>query len=290
MTLTGSGGGGPTTQLIEVDGVRLRVSIFGRGRPLVLMNGIGAGLELLEPFRRALTATETIAIDAPGTGGSAAMALPRPMACFADLFARALDVLGYQEIDVLGVSWGGVLAQEFARRHLARVRKLVLMATTPGVISVPGKAEALWALATPRRYYSTEYFWKVAPILYGGAARTNPELLRQHGHLRFIKPPTIRGYVWQLLAPSGWSSLPFLRKIDRPALVLAADDDPIVPLPNGRILARLLPQGRLYVVRNGGHLFLMTHAAEVGPIVETFLAEDAVTSRRSSRTRVARVA
>lgn len=275
MTGRAVGGGALSTQLIEVDGTRLRVSIYGRGRPLLLLNGIGAAFELLEPFRRAAVATETIAIDAPGTGGSEAMALPRPMRCYADLFAQALDVLGYPEVDVLGVSWGGVLAQELARRHLHRVRKLVLMATTPGVVSLPGRPEALWALATPRRYYSSEYFWKVAPILYGGAARTHPGLLRQHGHLRFIRPPTVRGYLWQLLAPSGWSSLPFLRRIDRPALVMAADDDPIVPLANGRILARLLPQGRLHVVRNGGHLFLITHASEVAPLVEQFLAEDA---------------
>lgn len=267
------------SQRIEVDGVSLRISIFGRGRPLLLLNGIGAAFELLEPFRRAAGATETIAIDAPGTGGSAAMALPRPMRCFADLFARALDVLGYHEVDVLGVSWGGVLAQEFARRHLRRVRRLVLVATTPGVISVPGSPEALWALATPRRYYSSEYFWKVAPILYGGAARLDPGLLRRHGHLRFIRPPSVRGYLWQLLAPTGWSSLPFLRRIDCPALVLAADDDPIVPLANGRILARFLPQGRLHVVRDGGHLFLITHADEIAPLVERFLAGESANER-----------
>jgi poly(3-hydroxyalkanoate) depolymerase len=271
------------TQQLEVDGLRLRASIHGRGRPLLLLNGIGASFELLEPLRRAAAATETIAIDAPGTGGSEPMKLPRPLGCYADVFARALDVLGYGEVDVLGVSWGGALAQEFARRHLDRVRKLVLMATTPGVVSFPGSMEAMWALATPRRYYSNEYFWKIAPILYGGAARTNPGLLRQHGHLRFIRPPTVRGYLWQLLALSGWSSLSFLRHIDRPTLVMAADDDPIIPLANARIIAGLLPKGRLEVVRNGGHLFLITHADQVAPVLEKFLAEDAPSAAATVR-------
>ena len=260
------------TELVEVDGLRLRVSIEGRGRPLLLLNGIGASLELLEPFRRALSATETIAVDAPGAGGSQASRLPRRLRSIAGSMVRALDVLGYDRVDVLGVSWGGALAQEFAHRHLHRVRRLVLVATSPGWLSVPGDPRALWALATPRRYYSRAYFERVAPVLYGGAARTNPRLLDEQGHLRFIRPPSVRGYLWQLLASYGWTSLPWLHTIDRPALVLAADDDPIIPLVNARMIARRLPNAHLHVVPGGGHLFLVTHAPEVARLVERFLA------------------
>ena len=265
----------PLTEFIDVEGIRLRVSIQGRGRPLLLLNGIGAAFELLAPFRNALRAVETIAIDMPGTGGSQALAFPRRLSAFADLANRALDLLGYHEVDVLGISWGGALAQEFARRHLGRLRRLVLAATTPGVISVPGSPQAMWALMTPRRYYSPSYFEQIAPILYGGIARTNPELLREHGHLRFIRPPSLRGYFNQMFALWGWSSLPWLPRIDRPALVIGADDDPIAPLANSRMIARRLPKGRLHVVPDGGHLFIITHAAEVGPVVERFLDDGA---------------
>jgi poly(3-hydroxyalkanoate) depolymerase len=260
-----------STEFLEVGGIRLRVSIAGRGRPLLLLNGIGAAFELLEPFRRALQDTETIALDMPGTGGSEAMLLPRRLSAFADVTGKALDLLGYGVVDVLGVSWGGVLAQEFARRHEKRVRRLVLAATTHGALGVPGHWRALWALMTPRRYYSPSYFERVAPVLYGGAARTNPQLLREHGHLRFIRPPNFRGYLYQLYAISGWTSLPWLHRVSHPALVLAADDDPIVPLVNSDMLARRLRNARLHVVRDGGHLFLLTHSAEVAPVVERFL-------------------
>jgi len=264
----------PPTELVEVGGLRLRVSIHGRGRPLLLLNGLGASLELLEPFRQALSATETIAIDVPGAGRSEATRLPRRLGGIARLVVRALDVLGYGSVDVLGVSWGGLLAQHLAFASRERVRKLVLAATSAGWMSVPGRPRALWALATPRRYYSRAYFERVAPMLYGGAVRTNPRLLEEHAHLRFIRPPTLRGYFWQLMAASGWTSLPWLRWIDRPTLVLAADDDPILPLVNARVLARRLPDARLHVVHGGGHLFLITHAAEVAPLVESFLDAD----------------
>ncbi len=261
------------TELVEVEGLQLRVSIEGRGRPLLLFNGIGASLEIFEPFKKALRSTETIAVDMPGTGGSDATRLPRPMRGLARIAASLLDVLGYQDVDVLGVSWGGALAQEFALRHPERVRRLVLVSTSPGWVGFPGRLSALWVLMTPRRYRSPSYFEEVAPTLYGGAVRENPRLLREQGRLRFIRPPSLRGYLWQLAAALGWTSTLRLHRVKSPTLVVLADDDPIIPLANGRLLAWRLRDARLHVVARGGHLLLVTHAEEVTPVIEQFLAQ-----------------
>jgi poly(3-hydroxyalkanoate) depolymerase len=249
------------------------VSIAGQGRPLLLFNGLGAALEIFEPFRQQLRAVETIAVDMPGCGGSATTPLPLRFAGLGKLAAGLLDVLGYDRVDVLGISWGGGLAQEFARRYPQRVRRLVLTATSTGLLSVPGDLAALWVLATPRRYYSRRYFETVAPLLYGGAVRRDPRLVREQGHLRFLHPPSLRGYLWQLAAGLGWTSMRWLPRVRCPTLVLVADDDPIIPLVNGRILACRLPDARLRVIAGGGHLFLITHAAEVAPLIEGFLQE-----------------
>ena len=260
------------TEFVVVDGLRLRVSIRGSGLPLLLFNGIGASLEIFDPLRREMHHTQTIAVDMPGAGGSQTPLLPRPLCGLARLAGQLLDVLGYPNaIDVLGISWGGALAQEFALSCPRRVRRLVLASTSTGWLSVPGNPSALWILATPRRYYSPTYFEKIAPTLYGGAVREDPSLLRRQGHLRFIHPPTTRGYLWQLAAGIGWTSLHRLHRIRSPTLVLAADDDPIVPLAGSRLLAWLLPHSRLHVVPKGGHLFLVTHAATVAPLIEGFL-------------------
>jgi poly(3-hydroxyalkanoate) depolymerase len=262
------------TEFVEVDGLRLRVSIRGTGRPLLLFNGIGASLEIFDPLRREMHDTETIAIDMPGSGSSQATLLPWPLCGLARLAGKVLDVLGYtRTVDVLGISWGGALAQEFALTCPNRVRCLVLAATSTGWLSLPGNPEALRVLATPRRYYSPSYLEKVAPSLYGGAVRDDPGLLRRQGHLRFIHPPSARGYFWQLAAGIGWTSLHRLHRVHSPTLVLAADDDPIIPLTGSRLMAWTLPHSRLHVVSRGGHLFLVTHAAQVAPIIESFLAE-----------------
>ena len=81
---------------------------------------------------------------------------------------RLLDVLGFETVDVFGVSLGGVVAQQFAHQAPPRVRRLVLAATGPGLGGVPGSPRVLWALATPRRYYQPDYYRRIAADVYGG--------------------------------------------------------------------------------------------------------------------------
>jgi len=259
---------------VEVDGVRLRVAIRGSGRPLLLLMGIGGNLEMWEPFENALdgAAVQTITVDAPGTGGSSAYRFPRRMRGLAATMDRMLQALGYDEVDVLGVSFGGILAQQLAHQAPHRVHRLVLAATGAGLGGVPGSPRALLALATPRRYTQPDYFRRIAGAIYGGAVRRDPDAILHGSLARFTKPPSMSGYLAQLFAITGWTSLPWLGRLRPPTLVLAGDDDPIVPLVNGHMLARLIPHARLHVVRGGGHLFLLERPDEMAALVTRFLA------------------
>jgi poly(3-hydroxyalkanoate) depolymerase len=260
-------------RFVEVDGVRLRTSVRGEGLPLLLITGLGASLDLAEPFERELTARgmQAIAFDAPGVGQSTAYAWPRRMSGMAATVERMLDALGYDRVDVLGVSLGGVVAQQLAHQAPSRVRRLVLAATGPGLGGVPGSPSVLLALATPRRYYQPDYYRSIAGRIYGGDARRDPDALLHGSIARFIERPSVRGYFGQLYAISGWTSMPWLRSLPQPTLVLAGDDDPIVPLINGRILARRIADARLHVVRGGGHLLLLERPAQVAALVADFL-------------------
>jgi pimeloyl-ACP methyl ester carboxylesterase len=143
--------------------------------PLLLFNGIGASIELVVPFLQALQGPEAIVFDVPGVGGSPAPTLPYRPSTLARLSARLLDQLGHQQVDVLGVSWGGALAQQFAFQHGERCRRLVLAATSPGHLMVPGRLTVLLKLATPRRYKDADYMKRIAGDIYGGALRGAPE-------------------------------------------------------------------------------------------------------------------
>lgn len=264
-------------RFVEVDGVRIRAAIRGEGRPLVLVMGIGGNIEMWEPFVRALDGSgiQTITFDAPGVGESTNWRRPRRMPFLARTVDHLIGALGYETVDVLGVSFGGALAQQLVRQSPDRVRRLVLAATAPGmpgIGGVPGSPNAMMALATPLRYYSPRYFRKVAPTLYGGRVRREPELLAAQGHARLSRPPSVRGYASQLYAMGGWTNLPWLRSIRQPTLVMSGDDDPIIPLVNARILARLIPRAQLEVIRGGGHLFLLEEAEHSATLVREFLA------------------
>jgi pimeloyl-ACP methyl ester carboxylesterase len=261
-----------------VEAEQLRVDIrkrgVGGGLPLVLLPGIGASLDLYEGFRTAVGERETVGIDPPGSGGSPVARWPMNMAGFADACVAALDRHGIERFDLLGLSWGGALAQELTLRHPGRVRRLVLIATMYGPCSVPGHPLAVSILATPWRYYSPSYLRAVAPLLYGGAIRSDPSLLERQTYLRHRHAPNPIGYAHQLLAVSMWSSRHRLGRISQPTLVMAADDDPIINVANATTMVSLLADGRLHLVAGGGHLFLITSPEYTAAVVSEFLDDD----------------
>ena len=263
----------------DVDGIRLRIAVADGDDarpPLLLITGIGASLDIAAPFERELNnhGLATISYDAAGVGESTQYTWPRRMSGVARTAERLLDVLGHDVVDVFGVSLGGVVAQQLAHQAPHRVRRLILAATGPGLGGVPGSPKVLWTLATPRRYYQPDYYRRVAGAIYGGLARQDPDALLHGSIARFQHRPTVRGYAAQLYSIAGWTSVPWLWRIRQPTLVLAGDDDPIVPLINGRILAWLIPHAHLRVVPGGGHLFVLEHPEAVAGQVAEFVSGD----------------
>jgi poly(3-hydroxyalkanoate) depolymerase len=264
---------------MTVDGLAIRVGrtcVASAAVPLLLFNGIGASLELVKPFAEAMRREgfPSIIFDVPGIGGSETPALPYRLSRLARLADNLLRELGLDgPIDVLGVSWGGALAQEFVHRYPARCRRLVLAATSAGVVMVPGRISALRKMISPRRYTDIKFMEQVGAELYGGKYRDDPALL--HEHAQHMAAPSGKGYLWQLLATAGWTSILWLHRIRQPTLVMMGSDDPIVPVVNGRLLTSLIPNSRLYTI-NDGHLFLLSRCDDIVPIVRDFLrASDA---------------
>jgi poly(3-hydroxyalkanoate) depolymerase len=266
---------------VAVGGRQLRVAVRPARRglrfsaaarvPLLLINGIGASLELLEPFVRELDpALEVVRFDPPGVGGSAQPGGPYRFTGLCTLIASMLTQLGYDQVDVLGISWGGAVAQHFAAFQRARCRRLVLVSTATGALMVPARPSVLAHMVTPRRYLDRGYLERVAGSIYGGSARENPERIAATMNNGNRVGPS-RGYLYQLTAGAGWTSVPFLPLLRQPTLILAGDDDPIIPLVNAKLMKLLIPKSRLHVY-HGGHLGLVTEAAELAPVVDAFLA------------------
>jgi poly(3-hydroxyalkanoate) depolymerase len=256
-----------------VHGHRMRYAVRRGSRartPLLILNGLGANIELAQPFIDALPGPTVAIFDVPGVGGSPTPPRPYRPSTIARLAAGLLDHVGFDEADVLGVSWGGVIAQQFALQHATRCRRLVLAATAPGVLIVPGHPSVLLKMLTPRRYVDRSHAHRVVGDIYGGAFRREPALVEKTlQHLRFSSRS---GYYMQLAAAFGWTSLPWLPMLRQSTLIMTGSDDPLIPTINARLMHWLIPDARLAIL-DCGHLFLITLATESARIVDTFLTE-----------------
>ncbi len=252
-------------QIVQASGTPLRVAIrpgTGTGPPLLLCNGIGMRLEAWRPFVDALDpAIEVISFDAPGVGGSQLPSLPYRFTTLALLLREMLHNLGYQQADVLGVSWGGGLAQQFALLNPRLCRRLILVATATGA----------WTMVPPNPLPPVKnLILRRWGDLWGGSAKTDPDGLTSALRQARISPLSI-GFLYQNTAVLGFTTLPLLPLIRQRTLVLTGDDDPIIPVANGRILAAGIPHATLHVY-HGGHVELATRPSLLAPLITSFLA------------------
>lgn len=267
------------SKYVEIDGLRLHIAErkalnprTATDNPLLLFNGIGANLELCFPLMEQLPNVTTIIFDMPGVGASDTPRFPMRFNKLAALSGKLLDQLGYDEVDVLGVSWGGALAQVFAHQFPDRCHRLILAATSPGAIMIPGKLSVLMKLGSPSRYIDSDYMQTHAHNIYGGLLRKRPELVDHFTSM--LKSPGSRiGYYWQLMAAVGWTSIHWLHQLQQPTLILAGNDDPIVPIMNAKIMNYRIPFSRM-VELDCGHLFLFTMVEDVARTIIEFLSTD----------------
>ena len=258
---------------VAAGGQRIRVNVRqGTGVPLVLCNGIGASLEVLDPLVEQLNPRSTIIrFDVPGTGGSPTSMLPYGFPYLAWVLGRVLSKLEIGVVDVLGLSWGGALAQQFAFQNPRRCRRLVLVSTGTGALMVPAHPRILAKMVTPRRFSDPDYAASIAGELYGGTVRRHGEDVAQL-FVRQLRAGSKMGYLHQLLAGSVWTSLFGLPAVRQQTLIVAGTDDPIIPVVNARIMHALLPHSRLYL-HSGGHIDLVHNAEELAPAIDQFLSE-----------------
>jgi poly(3-hydroxyoctanoate) depolymerase len=259
-------------ETLTVDQHPLRVVRSGGGPPLLLINGIGASAEMWAPLVDHMPANELVAVDLPGTGSSPPARRPLRIRSLALLLTRLLDQLGYPSVDVLGYSFGGIVAQELAWRAPDRVRRLILCASSAGAATLPPRPLPALLMLTPTRYQNRTVARYLLPLIAGGQTRRDPGVLEATLADRLANPPSRRGYLHQLYAVTGWTSNPWLRRIRHRTLVVHGDDDPLVPLVNARNMAKIIPNARLHVVHGGGHLFLLDEPQSVADELTAFLA------------------
>lgn len=230
-------------QTAEILGFPIRIRIQGKGRPILLINGLARPLESWDSFIASLDDRQVIRFDVPGVGGSPAPNVPPTMIGLAQIAAGVLEVAGVERADVLGLSFGGAVAQQLAFQYPARVRALILVSTSCGFGSTSTNLDA---------------------------AMTGPA--HSTGEWFYLKPISA---FWNTLAMASWSSIPFLASIAAPTLVLTGEHDRLVPPSNSRLLARRIVGATLMTLPAGHDLQKAKHASALAHAVMRFV-DDAV--------------
>lgn len=237
--------------------------------PLLIFNGLGQSLEVLLPLVDELKNRTIVAFDMPGIGRSPMIEGMATIPDYAGFALRVLDRLKIERFDILGISWGGAVAQQLARDTPGRVGKLVLAITSAGGIgSWWGTPIALSEIMFPMRYISKTYGNFIGPLMYGGEAIFTPTDFREYS--KHAIAPSPDGYFTQVRAMCSWTSLPWLRQLSQKTLIIAGQYDGLIPITNQILLANMMQNARLEVYQ-AGHLLMYSRRKDVGVTIGAFL-------------------
>ena len=262
--------------MIGVAGRRLRIGQWhtdaapetgSEQPPLVIFSGIGMNMEMLEPLAQRMPSRRIVSFDLPGIGQSPDPFFPYTIPQIALTLAALMDRLEIESADLLGMSWGGAVVQQFAFQHRARTGKLVLAATSAGGgTMIPGSPSMISQMIDPMEYSFDKSLRRNLAMLYngGGADRVS---------LNAATAPSPLGWTYQLAAFAGWSSAPFLPLLNLPVLIMADADDQLIPPVNAHFLHQAIPGSRLEMTEGGGHLFMLSRPDAFIAKLNGFLGE-----------------
>jgi pimeloyl-ACP methyl ester carboxylesterase len=260
----------------DAPGFRMAYETAGTGFPLLLINGLGGDrrewLFQVPAFARRF---RVIAFDNRGSGESESPPGPYTTAGMADDAAELLSFLGTERVHVLGVSLGGMIAQEVALRHPGRVERLVLACTSPGGDpSVRPSSEALAAFIRAPGGDREAELRRTIPFLYSGRyQREHPEEIEAFIARRLSAPASAEGYAAQLSAAVGHSAGDRLKGVRAPALVITGTADLLVPPVNSERIAERIPGAKLVLLPGAPHRLFAENAESFNREVLAFLAQ-----------------
>ncbi len=236
----------------RVDGVRIFYRKYGQGFPLLLIMGLGANsdwwdmqmLSMLSERYQVVTFDNRGAGRSEGTGERYTIPLAARDTC------GLMEYLGIDKAHLLGISMGGMVAQEFALSYPEKVEKLVLVCTNAGghqqALDRPEVFRVLAARSggVPLEELAREYIRLLYPQKF---IEEHPEKVEEFVQVYQAMPPPEHGWAWQMEAVLQWESLSRLTEIRCPTLVLTGDQDVLIPAEDARTLAEKIPHARLIV-------------------------------------------
>ncbi|MEM1512884.1 MAG: alpha/beta fold hydrolase [Candidatus Jordarchaeales archaeon] len=260
----------------KVRGLNMYYEVHGEGFPLVMIMGLGANVYWWDPFiiDEFSKHFKVVVFDNRGAGRTDKPGVEYTMGMFADDTVGLMDYLGISKAHVLGVSMGGMIAQEVALNYPDRVEKLVLCVTAPGgQVTVPPKPEAMALLTMDRSKLTDEQIAReTLKVLYPEEfIKAHPEVAEATVERisKFVIPAD--AYMRQINAILKFNAYDRLGSINKPTLVVSGGKDILVPPENGRLIAEKIPNAKLVVFEGSGHGLITQERERFVKLVIDFL-------------------
>jgi pimeloyl-ACP methyl ester carboxylesterase len=260
--------------LARVRDIEMYYEVHGEGFPLVLIRGFGSNADhwycqvpvFSQQFR-------VVVFDNRGVGRSDRPDHPYTIPMMAEDTVGLMDVVGIPCAHVLGISMGGMIAQEIALRQPGQVKGVVLACThCGGFRAMPPAQRVSEIFAEYIESGSPAAALKVLTCLFTERTlREAPDLVKEYAEVSARHPAETRVLLHQWEAIRGHDTWERLARIKSPTLVTTGDDDVLIPPENSRVLAERIPGARLEIIRGGGHQFVVEQAAVFNRVVMEFL-------------------
>ncbi len=268
----------------RVNGIDLYYEIHGDGEPLLFISGLGGHLAevpyLVESYGQHF---RFIGFDGRGCGRSDKPDEEYSIAGYADDTAALLDALDIESATVYGSSMGGMVAQELALRHPARVRALILGCTTGGAGGVGPSVETIQHLVRNQSLPGDEALAAGWELGYSPAyiARNYDALLeRSRSASRFAAPR--ESYLRQVVAAARHDAYGRLGAISCPVMIIHGADDVMIPAENARMLKERISHAELHVLDGMGHGYNLEAQEIADALVIDFVRRHGSVSERSA--------
>jgi len=257
---------------VTIGDAEICYEVIGDGAPVVLLHPFPANHELWLPAAQSLASRYRLILpDLRGHGESGVGEGPASMAKHAVDLARVLDAEGVGRAPLLGVSIGGYVLFEFWRRFRGRVAALGLCNTKAQADTAEGRAGRLQAADSVLEHGLEPFFESMVPKLMGETTRkTRPDLVE--GALRMMRKmsPEDVAMVQRGMAERA-DSMPTLKTINVPTLILTGDEDLLTGMPEAELMRQNISGSQMKVVAKAGHYSPWERPEEVGKIIRQFL-------------------
>nr|UXE46208.1 3-oxoadipate enol-lactonase 2 [uncultured bacterium] len=258
----------------QINGVELAYELLGSGTPIVMIHGAQGDQSMFSAMAKDFAGQyQVLTFDQRGSGLSEKPDMPYSMAMFADDTAALMDHVSISSAHIIGVSMGGMIAQEFVLRHPKKVRSLVLGCTTPGGShAIRASGSALSSAYSTQPMTAEERGKALAEAAFTkGYLAQHPEIIATMIESRRNRPIDSIGFAHRMKAAGEHNTYDRLPEIHCPTLVITGKDDALISWENSRVLAERIKGADQVILEPAGHCFWLEQPEKSRTAIASFI-------------------